>query len=290
MPQVSENAVQIIKHFESFRDTAYLCPAGVWTVGYGTTAWGEDDPVCQHDTITRDQADIALRSYIRREIEPAFHGIFPQITEQNKIDALASMLYNFGVEKMLGFPITKRINNGQLPEDTARNMVQYNKASTPSGLKPLLGLHRRRMVEAALYLGLPDPLRFSKVGWTDTPETSLLPEYYKLEESRVREDVSKPEQKTDLPVIATKPIEQSKTVDGRVHERAGAESEKIGGVLGFGSVLAMVQQWATSMTVDRIVVLVFFIAALAWAWGRLRRHIGVELKKKGREEASSLKY
>jgi lysozyme len=34
---VSEDCINAIKQFEGFRSTAYKCPAGVWTIGYGHT-------------------------------------------------------------------------------------------------------------------------------------------------------------------------------------------------------------------------------------------------------------
>ena len=36
--QMTEEGLALIKRFEGFRGTAYLCPAGVWTIGYGHTS------------------------------------------------------------------------------------------------------------------------------------------------------------------------------------------------------------------------------------------------------------
>ena len=32
---ISENGLELIKHFEGCELKAYKCPAGVWTIGYG---------------------------------------------------------------------------------------------------------------------------------------------------------------------------------------------------------------------------------------------------------------
>ncbi|MFN7216191.1 lysozyme, partial [Microcystis sp.] len=34
---INQEGLDLIKHFEGFRDKAYICPAGVLTIGYGTT-------------------------------------------------------------------------------------------------------------------------------------------------------------------------------------------------------------------------------------------------------------
>lgn len=36
--EVSRNGVNFVAEFEGCRLTAYKCPAGVWTIGYGHTA------------------------------------------------------------------------------------------------------------------------------------------------------------------------------------------------------------------------------------------------------------
>ena len=35
--KISQEGVDLIKRWEGCRTNAYLCPAGVWTIGYGTT-------------------------------------------------------------------------------------------------------------------------------------------------------------------------------------------------------------------------------------------------------------
>ena len=35
--KISNNGLELIKHFEGCVLTAYKCPAGVWTIGYGHT-------------------------------------------------------------------------------------------------------------------------------------------------------------------------------------------------------------------------------------------------------------
>ena len=50
----------LIQRFEGFRSEAYLCPSGVWTIGYGHTAG-----VKPGDTCTPDEADEFLKQDLR---------------------------------------------------------------------------------------------------------------------------------------------------------------------------------------------------------------------------------
>ncbi|NBV70201.1 MAG: hypothetical protein EBR69_05875, partial [Synechococcaceae bacterium WB4_2_0805] len=49
-----EPAAKLIREFEGFSDVAYICPAGVPTIGWGTTRWPDGAAVKIGDTITRD--------------------------------------------------------------------------------------------------------------------------------------------------------------------------------------------------------------------------------------------
>ena len=35
---INKAGLDLVKHFEGFRAQAYICPAGVWTIGYGHTS------------------------------------------------------------------------------------------------------------------------------------------------------------------------------------------------------------------------------------------------------------
>lgn len=59
--KTSQNGINLIKKFERCRLTAYKCPAGVWTIGYGHT-----DNVKKGQTITQEQADSYLKSDLKK--------------------------------------------------------------------------------------------------------------------------------------------------------------------------------------------------------------------------------
>ena len=55
--KVSQNCIDLIKKWEGCKLTAYKCPAGVWTIGIGTTCYPDGRPVKQGDKITDQQAE-----------------------------------------------------------------------------------------------------------------------------------------------------------------------------------------------------------------------------------------
>ena len=141
---ISENGLNLIKSFEGCRLTAYKCPAGVWTIG-----WGHTGGVYEGQTITQVQADEMLvsdlASYERKVDKYSSYG-----WNQNEFDALVSFAYNIGSIDQL------TANGTRTRAVIANKMLEYNKASG----KVLAGLVRRREAERALFL---------------TPVASILP-------------------------------------------------------------------------------------------------------------------
>lgn len=80
----------LIKKYEGCRLTAYKCPAGVWTIGYGTTVYPNGQPVREGDKISRDEAEAFLTMYIKQNIK------LPTGLNANQQEALRSLIYNIG--------------------------------------------------------------------------------------------------------------------------------------------------------------------------------------------------
>ena len=87
--KTSDNGIAFIKRHEGVRLQAYLCPAGVWTIGYGHTS-----SVKQGDRISQSQAD----TYLRADLRTAEQAINKQRLNlnQNQFDALVSFVFNVG--------------------------------------------------------------------------------------------------------------------------------------------------------------------------------------------------
>ena len=137
---VSQNCVELIKHFEGFEDTAYLCPANVWTIGYGRTR-----NVKEGDRITEAQAERDLLEELEEFKHQVLHSVKVELT-QNELDALTSWTYNLGVGNLKSSTLLKKLNAGNKSEVPAE-MVRWNKANG----KVLAGLTKRREAEAELW-------------------------------------------------------------------------------------------------------------------------------------------
>lgn len=133
--KTSNNGLTLLKQFEGCRLTAYKCPAGVWTIGYGHTAG-----VKQGMTITQEQADNYLKSDL--VIYENHVNNLNRSFNQNEFDALVSFTYNCGAGNLQ--TLCKNRNNAQI----ADALLLYNKA----GGKTLEGLTRRRKAERELFI------------------------------------------------------------------------------------------------------------------------------------------
>lgn len=80
----------LIKKYEGCRLTAYKCPAGIWTIGWGSTVYEDGKPVRQGDKITQKRADELLDWYVKNKIK------VPAGLNKSQIEALQSLIYNIG--------------------------------------------------------------------------------------------------------------------------------------------------------------------------------------------------
>ena len=88
---ISERGLNLIKSFEGCRLTAYKCPAGVWTIG-----WGHTGDVVAGQTITQEQADRMLRVDMAAYEAKVMKYNDKYRWNQNEFDALTSFSYNVG--------------------------------------------------------------------------------------------------------------------------------------------------------------------------------------------------
>lgn len=141
--KTSSNGFDLIKRHEGCRLKAYRCPAGVWTVGYGSTKG-----VNQWTAITQQQAEVRLRA----DAETAENAVekvryLQKGLKQCQFDALVSFVFNVGC--------------GAFEKSTLRKMIIANPADRAIGSelskwvnangRRLPGLVARRADEAKLY-------------------------------------------------------------------------------------------------------------------------------------------
>lgn len=134
---------EIIKEFEGLEFDAYLCPAGVWTIGYGHTGG-----VKKGDAITEEEADILLSRDVQ-DAERAINSYVKVAINQNQFDALVSFVYNLGSGNFKSSTLLRKLNQCDYL-GAANEFERWNKA----GGKVLNGLVRRREVEVNLFIGV----------------------------------------------------------------------------------------------------------------------------------------
>jgi len=144
---INKATINLIKEFEGCKLTAYKCPAGIWTIGYGTTA-SAFVGITPHEGMKITQAD--AETYLKMAVEKFSEAIKPAITQpinENEMGAFVSLAYNIGSGAFKNSSALRHFNAGDKTK-AADAILMWNKA----GGKVLSGLVRRRAAERALFL------------------------------------------------------------------------------------------------------------------------------------------
>ena len=143
----SKNCINLIKMFEGYKAKAYLCPANVPTIGWGSTMYTDGRKVKLSDTINEQQAEELLMW----ELKNKSNALYGLNLNQNQFDSLLSFIYNLGIGAFANSTLRKKILLN--PNDPAikTEFMRWNKARVNGELVELKGLTRRRTAEAELY-------------------------------------------------------------------------------------------------------------------------------------------
>ena len=147
--KISQKGLNLIKEFEGCKLSAYQCPAGIWTIGIGSTHYGDGTPITKGKTLPNEGAALELLKATMGQYEKAVNGLGVELT-QNEFDALVSLTYNIGAANLAGSTLVKMLKAGDNKAEIAKQFLRWNKA----GGKELAGLTRRRNAEAELFLTL----------------------------------------------------------------------------------------------------------------------------------------
>lgn len=153
----SEDGIKLIKHFEGCHFKPYLCPALLYTVGYGHVLFPQQaklplakrkewalDPKYNRK-FSQEEVDDLLKKDLRRfEL-----GVLRYITvplKQCEFDALVSFAFNLGNGTLQRSSVRSKLNRGE-KEAAMDTLLKYCRA----GGKVLRGLERRRAAEVNLF-------------------------------------------------------------------------------------------------------------------------------------------
>lgn len=139
-------AEELCDRFEGFSAKPYLCPAGVPTIGKGTTYYPDGRKVTMDDPpITEEYADECLRHELMMNCLTAVLRLCPNLRDINKINALVDFVYNLGAGRLQTSTLRRKVREEDW-EAACREILRWNRG----GGRVLRGLTLRRQAECLL--------------------------------------------------------------------------------------------------------------------------------------------
>ena len=156
---ISDKAIEMIKHHEGVRQKPYRCPAKLHTVGVGHVLYPEQGKMkieerdgfglkdADNRTFSMEEVNGILKADLARFERGVVQFCSVPLT-QGQYDALISFSFNVGLGTLQRSTLRQKILRGDM-EGAAEELLKYCKA----GGKILKGLENRRKDERALFLG-----------------------------------------------------------------------------------------------------------------------------------------
>lgn len=142
--KLSKKGENLIKRYEGLRLNAYICPAGVPSIGYGHTK-----NVRIGDVITEEQAN---QFFVEDALEVSnlVYRLLKKKPTQGQFDAMVSLAYNIGIHNFEFSKVLEFFNLGDI-EGAANNFQWWRRVGGHDG-KIVEGLVERRQAEKELFL------------------------------------------------------------------------------------------------------------------------------------------
>lgn len=148
MKEALSNAVALAKQFEGFRSEPYLCPAGVATIGYGSTSYLDGRKVTLEDRpVSKAEAELLLIQVMTAVCASVLKASPIVLGNANAWAALADFVYNLGISRYRSSTLKRRVD----AQDFAAAGVELLRW-TRAGGRVLPGLVKRRQAEWELML------------------------------------------------------------------------------------------------------------------------------------------
>ncbi|PHR84160.1 MAG: lysozyme [Colwellia sp.] len=144
---INQNGLNLVKHFEGLYTSAYLCPAGIPTIGYGHTANVE-----LGQSITAKEAENILQGDMQKFAVAVEKTIAVELND-NQFSALVSFAFNCGTGNLRASTLCRKLNTDDY-DSVPSELSRWVKATDPSTGKKrsLAGLVKRRAAEGTLFL------------------------------------------------------------------------------------------------------------------------------------------
>ena len=140
-----EIAAALCRRFEGFSAKPYLCPAGYWTIGYGTVYKPDGTQVKENDEpITKETAEEWLQHELKYNYCAGVLKASPNLAEHPQaLGAITDFAYNLGVARYRASTLRRRINEEDW-ESAKKELARWIRG----GGRVLRGLVLRRKAEA----------------------------------------------------------------------------------------------------------------------------------------------
>ena len=147
MRHMTDEGLDLIKLYEGYSPSAYLCPANHCTIGYGAI-WGLDNNrgTEEHPDINEEQADQLLRRDVQIS-EVAVLRLIKVPLEDGQFNSLCSFVFNLGSGSLQSSTLRRKINRG----DYIGAADEFPRWVFAGGRK-LKGLIKRRNHERLMFL------------------------------------------------------------------------------------------------------------------------------------------
>jgi lysozyme len=140
-------AAALCKQFEGFRGKPYLCPAGVPTIGYGSTYYADGRKVSLTDSpiSESDAAELLLHELHHTFLPGVLRNCPILLTDERKCNAIVDFAYNLGVGRLQTSTLKRKIN-AQDWDGAKEQLMLWTKGNG----RVLPGLLKRRTAECQL--------------------------------------------------------------------------------------------------------------------------------------------
>jgi len=144
MRQITDEGINLIKRFEGFSSSIYICPAGYPTIGYGHVVRDDERQRFAED-IDKEEGEELLRQDVRWAEQGVLRLIDVPLTD-GQFDSLVSFAFNLGTGALQRSTLRRKVNREE-HNDVPAQLKRWVWA----GGRRLNGLVRRRTAEANLY-------------------------------------------------------------------------------------------------------------------------------------------
>ena len=145
--KTSIDGVNLIKGFESFSATRYLCPAGKLTIGYGHEILPDETFPAK---INESFACVLLDQDIEK-VERSVNLLVDVPVSQQQFNALVSFTFEEGARALKGSTLLRELNDGNY-WTAADEFLKWDKCHVDGVLTEVRGIKRRRVAERAMFL------------------------------------------------------------------------------------------------------------------------------------------